>query len=185
MKISALQLAVAGVCGGLAIALSFTPVGYIRVPNISGASTSLHIPALAAGVVAGPLVGALVGLALAFTSWYQFGAIFMQAAGGNLLVALVAAFLPRALIGVVSYYAYRALRRWGAVAAVVSAFLATSTNTVGVLGTLLVFGALDFRTAIVPIILTNYPIEVLLAVVIAVPLYSALGRARQLAASRL
>lgn len=181
MRITPLQIAVAGICGGLALALSFTPVGYIKVPNLSGAATTLHIPAIVAGVVSGPVAGALVGLVLAFTSWFQFSGIFMQFAGGNLVVALAAAFIPRALIGVVAYYVYRSLR--GSTASILATVLGTSTNTAGVLGILLLFGSSDFR-AVVPIILTNYPVEILFAAVIAVPVFAALRKTRELAAER-
>lgn len=182
MRITPLHIAVAGVCGGLALALSFTPLGYIRVPNISGAATTLHIPAVVAGVVAGPLAGALVGLVLAITSWWQFGGVFMQFAGGNLLVALAAAFLPRVLIGVVAYYAYRVLR--GTAAAVLAAFLGTTTNTTGVLGILWFLGIPDFRSNVVPVILINYPFEVLFAAAVAAPVFAVLARSRPLAAAR-
>lgn len=182
MRITPLQIAVAGVCGGLALALSFTPIGYVRVPNLSGAATTLHIPAIVAGVVAGPVAGALVGLVLGFTSWFQFGAIFMQFAGGKLLVAFAAAFLPRALIGVMAYYIYRALR--GSTAAILAAIVGTTTNTAGVLGILWFLGTSDFRTGVVPIILTNYPFELLFAAVIAVPVFAVLGKNRQSAAAR-
>lgn len=182
MRITPLHIAVAGICGGLAIALSFTPLGYVRVPNISGAATTLHIPAIVAGVVTGPLAGALVGLVLAWTSWLQFGAIFLQFAGGNYLVALAAAFLPRILIGVIAYYVYRMTR--GTPAALLAAILGTSTNTAGVLGILWFLGTPDFRTGVVPVILTNYPFEILFAAVVAAPVFAVLGRTRQLAASR-
>src|SRR3990170_3935626 len=174
MRITTLQIAVAAVCGGLSIALSYTPIGFISVPNISGAATTLHIPAIVAGVVAGPVAGGLAGLVLAIMSWARFGGIFMQFAGGKLLVALAAAFLPRMLIGVVAYYAYRALR--GNTAAIVAALLGTSANTAGVLGILLLFGTSDFRTGVVPIILLNYPFEVLFAAVVAVPVFAPVGR---------
>ncbi|HLE78358.1 MAG TPA: ECF transporter S component [bacterium] len=183
MRISTFQIAVAGICGGLAIALAYTPaVGYITVPNLSQAATTLHIPALVAGVVAGPVAGLLVGLVLAFTSWFQFGGVFMQFAGGNPIVALAAAFIPRALIGVVAYYAYRLLR--GPAASILAGFLGTTTNTAGVLGILWFLGTPDFRTAVVPIIVLNYPVEVIFAVVVAVPVFAVLGRNRQLAAAR-
>src|SRR3989304_3084003 len=174
MRITTLQIAVAAVCGGLSIALSYTPIGFISVPNISGAATTLHIPAIVAG--------GLGGLVLAIMSWVRFGGIFMQFAGGKLLVALAAAFLPRILIGVVAYYAYRALR--GNAAAIVAGLLGTSANTAGVLGILLLFGTSDFRTGVVPIILLNYPFEVLFAAVVAVPVFAALARTRRLAAAR-
>ncbi|MBI2973965.1 MAG: ECF transporter S component [Armatimonadetes bacterium] len=182
MRITAFHVAVAGICGGLALALSYTPLGYVSVPNLSGAATTLHIPAIVAGVVAGPLAGALVGLVLAITSWFQFGGIFMQFAGGNLLVALAAAFLPRALIGVGAYYAYRALR--GTPASITAALFGTSTNTAGVLGILWFLGTSDFRTGVVPVILTNYPIEVIFATIVCVPVLAAINKSRGLAAAR-
>ncbi|HEY6102510.1 MAG TPA: ECF transporter S component [bacterium] len=183
MQITPRHIAVAGICGALALGLSFTPLGYIKMPNISGAATTLHIPSIIAGIVAGPLAGALVGLVLAITSWWQFGGVFMQFAGGNLLVALAAAFLPRVLIGVVAYYAYRALRS-PASAGIVAAVLGTTTNTAGVLGILWFLGIPDFRTGVVPVILMNYPFEVLFAAVVTVPVLAALGRGRPLAAAR-
>ena len=183
MRITPRHIAVAGICGGLALALTFTPLGFIKVPNISGAATTLHIPSIIAGIVVGPLAGALVGLVLAVTSWWQFGGVFMQFAGGNLLVALAAAFLPRVLIGVVAYHAYRGLRS-PTPAAVVAAALGTTTNTAGVLGILWFLGIPDFRTGVVPVILMNYPFEVLFAAVVAVPVFAALARTRRLAAAR-
>jgi uncharacterized membrane protein len=67
---------------------------------------------------------------------------------------------------------------------VAAALLGTSTNTAGVLGILLIFGTSDFRTGVVPIILLNYPFEILFAVVVAVPVFAALARTRRLAAAR-
>lgn len=182
MRITPLQIAVAGICGGLAVALAYTPLGLIPVPNVSGAATTLHIPAIVAGVVSGPLAGALVGLVLAFASWAKFSGVFMQFAGGNLVVAAAAAFLPRILIGVLSFYAYRALR--GTAASVIAGVVGTTTNTAGVLGILWFLGIPDFRTAVAPIIVTNYPFEIIFAVIIAIPVFAALGRTRQLAAAR-
>jgi len=182
MRISPLHVAVAGICGGLALALSFTPLGYVSVPNISGAATTLHIPAIVAGVVTGPLAGALVGLVLAGTSWFQFSGLFMQFAGGNYPVALAAAFLPRLLIGVVAYYAYRSTRN--TTAALLAAILGTTTNTAGVLGILWVFGTPEFRTSVVPVIVTNYPFEILFAAVIVAPVFAVLSKNRRLAAAR-
>ena len=111
LQVTTRDLAVAGVFGALAIVLSFTPLGLIPVPNISGAATSLHLPAIVAGIVGGPVVGGLVGLVLAISSWINYSGTFIALAGNNVLVALLAAFLPRILIGVVAYYVYRLLRR--------------------------------------------------------------------------
>lgn len=172
-RLSTRDLAVAGVFGALAIVLSFTPLGLIPLPNPTEAATSLHLPAIIAGVLSGPVVGAMVGVVLAVSSWYRFGATFITFADGNLLVALSAAFLPRILIGVAAYYAYRPLRRWPALAAGASGLVGTLTNTFGVMGLLIWLGALP-AALLVPVFSMNVPIEALLAVVVTIPTVAAL-----------
>ena len=167
------DLAVAGVFGALAIVLAFTPLGLIPVPNPTESATSLHLPAIIAGILSGPVVGGLVGLVLAISSWTLYSAAFMTFAGGNVLVALAAAFLPRVLIGVVAYYAYRALRRWPPLAAAVAGLAGTLTNTVGVLGLLIWLGELP-AALLMPVFGMNVPIEVALALLITVPAVAAL-----------
>ena len=184
-RLSTHDLAVAGVFGGLAIVLAFTPLGLIPVPNPTQAATSLHLPAIIAGVLAGPLVGGLVGLVLAISTWYLFSATFITFAGGNLWVALLAAFVPRILIGVVAYYAYRPLRRWPALASGAAAVAGTLTNTFGVLGTLIWLGTLP-SVLLIPVFSMNLPIEIFLALVVTIPAVAALravGR-RPIAAAR-
>ena len=183
-RLSTHDLAVAGIFGSLAIVLAFTPLGLIPVPNPTEAATSLHLPAIVAGILSGPIVGGLVGLVLAISSWYLFGASFMTFANGNLLVALAAAFLPRVLIGVLAYYAYRPLRRWPALAAGVAGLVGTLTNTFGVLGLLIWLGALPVAL-LVPVFAMNVPIEVALALVVTIPTVAALravGKGRVAAA---
>jgi uncharacterized membrane protein len=172
-RFSTKDLAVAGVFGALAIVLAFTPLGLIPVPNPTEAATSLHLPAIIAGILSGPLVGGTVGLVLAISSWYRFGASFITFADGNLLLALLAAFLPRILIGVAAYYAYRPLRRWPPLAAAAAGLAGTLTNTVGVLGLLVWLGALPV-TLLGPVFLMNVPIEAVLAVVVTIPTVAAL-----------
>lgn len=172
-RFSTQDLAVAGVFGALAVVLAFTPLGLIPVPNPTEAATSLHLPAIIAGILSGPLVGGTVGLVLAISSWYRFGATFITYANGNLLLALLSAFLPRILIGVVAYYAYRPLRRWPGLAAAAAGLAGTLTNTVGVLGLLVWLGALPVAL-LGPVFLMNVPIEVVLAVVVTIPTVAAL-----------
>lgn len=106
-RITTRQIAIAGICGATGMVLAFTPLGLIPVPNLAGAATTLHIPAIVAGVFGGPIVGAFTGLILAISSWILYSGQFLTFAGGNLLVALAAAFLPRLLIGVIAYYTFR------------------------------------------------------------------------------
>lgn len=174
--LSTYDLAVAGVFGALAIVLAFTPLGLIPVPNISGSATSLHLPAIVAGVLAGPIVGGLVGLVLAIASWSLYSATFITLAGGNLFVALLAAFLPRILIGVLAYYAYRPLRRWPALAAGVAGIVGTLTNSVGVLGIMYALGEFPSEL-LVPILSMNVPIEIAMALIITIPVIVALRAA--------
>ena len=172
-RLSTHDLAVAGVFGALAIVLAFTPLGLIPVPNPTEAATSLHLPAIVAGILSGPIVGGLVGLVLAISSWYLYGASFIAFAGGNLLVALLAAFRPRILIGVLAYYVSRTLRRWPALAAGAAGLAGTLTNSFGVLGLLVWLGTLP-AALLVPVFSMNVPIEVALAIVVTIPTVAAL-----------
>ncbi len=185
MQLSTRDLTVAGVFGALAIVLAFTPLGLIPVPNPTEAATSLHLPAIVAGILAGPVVGGLVGLALAISTWYLYSATFMTFADGNLVVALLAAFLPRLLIGVLAYYAYRALRRWPALAAGVAGLVGTLTNTFGVLGLLIWLGTLP-TALLAPVFSMNVPIEIALALIVTIPTVAALRAVAkgQIAAAR-
>ena len=171
--LSTRDLAVAGGFGGLAIVLAFTPLGLIPVPNPTEAATTLHLPAIVAGIISGPLVGGMVGLVLAISSWALYGASFMAFANGSLALALCAAFVPRILIGVLAYYAYRPLRRWPPLAAAVAGLVGTLTNTFGVLGLLIWLGALP-AALLGPIFLMNVPIEAALAIVVTIPTLAAL-----------
>jgi uncharacterized membrane protein len=185
LGINTRDLAVAGVFGALAIVLSFTPLGLIPVPNISGAATSLHLPAIIAGIVGGPVVGGLVGLVLAISSWINYGGTFIATAGNNVLVALLAAFLPRILIGVVAYYVYRALRRWPTLAAALAGLAGTLVNSTGVLGILYWLGNFP-KALLVPIFSLNVPIEITLGLVVTIPAVAALRAVSkgQIAAAR-
>ncbi|MBC7251333.1 MAG: ECF transporter S component [Anaerolineae bacterium] len=176
LHLTSRDLAVAGIFGALSIVLAVTPLGMIPVPNMSAAATTLHIPAIIAAIISGPIVGAMVGLILAFTSWYYYSALFLQFMGGNLLFALIDAFLPRILIGVLAYYAFRPFRQRLAVASGVAALVGTLTNSIGVLGLLLLLGTADAVTMI-PVILTNVPFEIILSIVITIPVVAALRAA--------
>jgi uncharacterized membrane protein len=100
----------------------------------------------------------------------------MTFSGGNLLVALMAAFLPRLLIGVLAYYVYRPLRRWPPLAAAVAGLAGTLTNTFGVLGLLIWLGTFP-AALLVPVFAMNVPIEVVLAVIVTIPTVAALRAA--------
>lgn len=175
MRLQTRQITIAGICGAIGVVLAFTPLGLIPVPNLSGAATTLHIPAIVAGVFGGPVVGAFTGLILAISSWVLYSGLFLSFSGGNLLVAVLAAFLPRLLIGVLAFYAFRAFRRpW--LGSTFASLVGTLTNTVGVLGILYLFGDPAMRPALLPIIPLNFFVEVVFALVVVIPLVLALSK---------
>jgi uncharacterized membrane protein len=108
MKLTTRQIAVAGVLSAITVSLGLMPVGgFIQIPGIS--VTTMHIPTILAGVFQGPVIGGIVGgIFGAFSFWRAFSS-------ANPLDRLIftnplIAFLPRILIGIVSYYIFTLVR---------------------------------------------------------------------------
>ena len=146
----------------------------------------MHIPVVIGAIIEGPFVGAIVGLVFGLFSIYQnitapslLSPIFM-----NPIVAII----PRVLIGVFSYYAYKFIITkfnkpkiaYGAAAAI-----GTLTNTIGVLGLTYIFFANQYAalksigTDAVPamlgtIVLTNGIPETIISVIIVIPVVTGL-----------
>ncbi len=117
---------VSGVLAAIQLALGITGIGFIPLPTGVNA-TILHIPAILAGVMEGPVAGVAVG--------GIFGLFSFLRATTPLFQNPIIAFGPRLLIGVVAYLVYRALRPLNeAVALLAAGVLGTLTNTVLVLG---------------------------------------------------
>lgn len=117
---------VSGVLAAIQLALGFTGIGFIPLPTGVNA-TILHIPAILAGVMEGPVAGVAVGGIFGLFSFLRATTPLFQ----NPLIA----FGPRLLIGLVAFLVYRALRPVNEVLALAAAgVLGTLTNTVGVLG---------------------------------------------------
>ena len=123
MKINVRQIVVAGVLGAIAIVLGVTQIGFIPVPNLSGSATIMHIPAIIGAVLEGPVVGILAGAI--------FGIFSMLNDTSGLFTNPVVSVLPRILIGLTSWYVYKALeKRNSDVAAAAAGVVGTLTNTV-------------------------------------------------------
>lgn len=101
------QIAVAGLLGALTIAMGLLPVGgFIPVPTPAGSATTMHIPTILAGIIEGPVVGAIVGFIFgAFSFWRA--QVQANPVARALFTDPLIAFVPRMLIGVVAHYAYR------------------------------------------------------------------------------
>ncbi|MCS7234562.1 MAG: ECF transporter S component [Armatimonadota bacterium] len=114
LRLHARDLTVIGALGAVSAVLGTVPgVGFIPAPTPAGAATTMHIPVILAGLLRGPVAGALVGAVFGFFSFTRATLPFFK----DPLVA----FLPRILIGVLTAYAFRwlASRASRAVAAVV------------------------------------------------------------------
>ena len=133
------RIVVAGVLGAIAIVLGVTRLGFIPVPNLSGNATIMHIPAIIGAVLEGPIVGILAGGIFGVFSMIQGGGFF-----ANPLISVV----PRLLIGLTSWLAYRSLKPVnGDLAAAVAGIVGTLTNTILVVGAIILFAFGDVQQA--------------------------------------
>ncbi len=151
------QIVMAGVLGGIAVFLGATRLGFIPVPTLAGNATIMHVPAILAGALEGPVVGLLTGAIFGIYSWlYAEVPLFKDP---------IIAIGPRLLIGVVAWAVFAGLRdRNVYLASVLSGVLGSLTNTVGVLGLGVILGYLPLA-AIVPIIPQAVAEAILAAVV--------------------
>lgn len=156
------KILLAGILGAISAILGLTPLGLIPVPNLSGYATVMHIPAIIGGLLGGPLVGALVGLVLGFFTMHLF------------LGNLVACFVPRLLIGVVAYYVFALLGK-NRYAILVAALAGTFTNTVGVLGLMVLMKYFTWQQ-VLPVFVLNGSLELLISAVIVYPIVRVLQK---------
>lgn len=101
------KLTLTGLLAAVALALQVSGVGFLPVPTPGGAITILHIPAIVAGIVAGPWSGAVVGGLFGLFTFTRFAP-----------PDPVVHFLPRLLIGPVAWLVFRAALRLPAAASV-------------------------------------------------------------------
>jgi uncharacterized membrane protein len=150
------RIVTAGVLGAIAIVLAITGLGVIPVPNLSGNATILHVPVIIGAVLEGPVVGGLVGLIFGIYSLVQGGPLF-----ANPLISVV----PRVLIGITSWLAYRSLQKFNQdVAGAVAGVVGTLTNSILVVGGLVGFGLIPAEAVIT--IVPQAIVELILAAII-------------------
>ncbi|HOA90230.1 MAG: ECF transporter S component [Bacillota bacterium] len=157
------KITVAGLLGGIAVVLGATSLGYIPTPwglNI----TLMHIPVILGAVLEGPYVGMATGLIFGFSS-------FLTPRSPAMADPLVSV-LPRLVIGITAYLAYKATgREW------VAAIVGTATNTIGVLGMILLRGYLPLDV-VVRVAYTNGVLEIIVATLIVLAIVPTLKRLR-------
>jgi uncharacterized membrane protein len=126
VKLSTRSIVIIGMLGAISIVLGQTGLGLIPVPTPAGRATILHIPAILAGILEGPVVGAFVGLI--------FGIYSFLTAPSALAADPIVSIVPRLFIGVVSYYVYKFAGKNIYLSSALAAIAGTATNTVGFLG---------------------------------------------------
>ena len=151
------RIVVAGVLGAIAIVLGVTQWGFIPVPNVSGRATIMHIPAIIGAVLEGPVVGILAG--------GIFGVFSMLQDTTGLFTNPLISVVPRLLIGLMAWLAYRSLSKVNVdLAAAVAGVVGTLTNSILVVGLLVAFGLIP--AAAVPTIVPQAIAEVVIAAIL-------------------
>lgn len=153
------SLTLLGVLIATQIVLTLTNVGIIPLPAIK--ATTLHIPVIIGAVLLGPKAGMILGASFGIlsvimntmqpgvTSFVFSPFITIGNQGGNWL-SLVVAIVPRILIGLTAYIAYKLVTKWSdskilsyAVAGIVGAL----TNTIFVMLGIYLFFAEPYAMA--------------------------------------
>lgn len=165
------KIVVSGVLGALCIVLMITPFGMI--PWFAGTSlTTVHLPVIIGAVLEGPVVGMAVGAIFGVAALIR-AAIAPLGPIDPFFVNPLISVLPRILIGLAAWAAYRAFRgKLPAVSAVAAGLAGSLTNSFLVLGALVLFGAIPPATA-VAVFVANSPLEAAVAAVLTLGVVSA------------
>ncbi len=187
------RIATAGILSALSVGLNYTPLAFMLVPGLQVQITFMHIPVIIGAILEGPIVGGFVGLIFGLFSLYTATITPLPIAFAflNPLVSV----LPRILIGIVTYYAYRGLlgvfrEKRAGLATGLAAAAGTLTNTIGVLGMIYILYARRFLEAIglegvSPFVavfglsLPNAPLELAAAVLLVTPVVLAVRKTRR------
>jgi uncharacterized membrane protein len=163
-KTSVRKIVVTGALGALSIALFLTPFGYL--PWLAGASlTVMHVPAIIAAVLEGPVSGMVVGGIFGVTALIK-AATAPQGPVDVFFVNPLISVLPRILVGLAAWAAYKAFRgKATPLAAAVAGVAGSLTNSALVLGALVAFAAIPAAAA-GAVFVANGLIEAALAAVL-------------------
>jgi len=163
-KVTVRKIVIGGALSALSIALVVTGFGFIPFFGLVS-FTVMHIPAIIGAILEGPMVGTIVGAIFGVSALIKAATAPLNLYDPTFVNPLISV-LPRLFIGVVSWLVYRTFRGRNTTVAVVVAGIAGSlTNTVLVLGSMVIFGAIPFKLA-VTITLTNGLLEAAVAAVL-------------------
>jgi len=148
------QLASTAMLAAIIFILAFTPFGFIQLPFIK--ATIIHIPVIIGSIILGPKCGGFLGFSFGLTSLinntmapaassFAFSPFIPlpQAESGSPL-ALVVCFLPRILVGVIPYFAYKGFAKlsdgkWKPINLAICGVIGSLTNTLLVMHLIFVF----------------------------------------------
>ncbi|MGB8451665.1 MAG: ECF transporter S component [Anaerocolumna sp.] len=115
------KMTLSALLGAIILLLNFTPIGYIQLPIIK--ATIIHVPVIIGSILLGPTIGAGLGVVFGLTSLYNntFAPTLLSFAFSPVIpipgtdrgsfAALIVTFLPRILVGIFPYYAYKLLNK--------------------------------------------------------------------------
>lgn len=133
------SIVITGLMAAIAVILGWTHWGFI--PWFGGAAlTIMHVPAVIAAVLVGPLSGAAVGLVFGIFSMIQ-AALAPTGPADVWFTNPLLSILPRLFIGPAAWLMYSALKKWMAPALFAAGAFGSLINTLLVLG---MIGLLNF-----------------------------------------
>jgi uncharacterized membrane protein len=155
------RIVIGGVLAALTLILGFVPnIGFIPLPNAVGDATIEHIPTILSGIIAGPVIGVLSGLI--------FGIVSFIHAPNPFFKDVTVSILPRLFIGLTSWVAFTALKRVNRdLAAGVAGFVGAATNTILVVGALILRGYFPAQV-IIPMVLIQSLCEAIIATILTI-----------------
>ena len=136
------NLVITGLMGAIAVVLGWTHWGFI--PWFGGvALTIIHVPAVIAAVIVGPVSGFAVGLIFGVFSMIQ-AAVAPTGPADVWFTNPLLSVLPRLFIGPAAWLVWQSLRRWEPLALLAAGAVGSLTNTVLVLGMIGLLGYLPW-----------------------------------------
>ena len=147
------ELTLMGLLTAVLLVMSFTPIGFLTIGPL--AITLNMIPVAIGAIALGPKGGAILGAVFGITSFLQcigiggtspMGVILFEI---NPLLAFIQRFLPRLIMGILTAYIYKFVKKaFGSVAACyASGFFAAFLNTLLFMSLLvLLFGNTEYMT---------------------------------------
>lgn len=144
VRLSTRQITIVGLLSSISIILGVTPLGIIPIPPMN--ATIMHIPVIIGAILEGPVIGALIGLIFGVFSMIR--AIATPNVTSFIFLNPLVSVLPRVIIGITSYYCYKAISiKKETLRIGISAVVGSLTNTIGVLGLIYLFYLKPFAAA--------------------------------------